>query len=211
MCSARLCHDCGGYGMFLEGERVTLRLLVEFELDWASDSLRPLCCLLRREVKNAPYRLCLEWTLRLEGCSCWLSECGPNRECIFVRGPNWECTFLHVLRREYTLSRWPSRECTPLERSVRDWSSGCFGTPCQGYVASRCAARTDSSRSSVMQGCLSILWLVETSVVRHLDWKSLEGICLLKQWKCGRLQTRDLNWEMSNLHKSVVKMLPARW
>ena len=86
-----------------------------------------------------------------------------------------------------------------------------FWTPRPGHVGSRCAARVDSPRFSVVQERSSTLRLVETSVVRHLDWKNLEEMCLLEQWKGGRLRARDLSWEMSNLQRNMVRMPLARW
>ncbi|KAM1687760.1 hypothetical protein COP1_035452 [Malus domestica] len=79
-----------------------------------------------------------------------------------------------------------------------------FGTPCLGHVASWCAARVGSPKSSAVQG-------LETNIVRHLDWKSLEGMCLLGQWNGGKLRARGLSWEMSNPRKNVVRMPLARW
>ena len=130
MCSASLCRGCGACCSFLAGEGILRRLLVELELDWVTASLCPSCCLLRCEADDAPCGPSHEWALRLEGCPCWLSECGPNRECMLVRGPSRECTLLRALRREYTKSQGPNREYTLPKRSVLGWSSGCLSGCC---------------------------------------------------------------------------------
>lgn len=115
---------------------------------------------------------------------------GFNRECTFTCGPNWECMHLCALRRESALSGGPKQYCTLPDRSVCGWLMGyllrrrlplsCFRTLRLGHAAFQCAVRVDSPRSFDARGCLSTSGPVRTSVVHHLEWKSLDGMRLLE-------------------------------
>ncbi|KAM1972734.1 hypothetical protein ACFX16_019522 [Malus domestica] len=65
---------------------------------------------------------------------------------MLVCGPSRDCTLLHALRREYTLSRGPNRECILPEHSVRGWSSGCLPGRCwRGSLSALVLLRNISS------------------------------------------------------------------
>ena len=102
----------------LAGEGSLRGLPVELEADRVAAHLRASCGILRGDVEYVPCGPRREWTLCLEGCSRGSSTCGPNLDRMLTRGPNRECMVLLALRRESTLSRWPSRDCTPPDCSV---------------------------------------------------------------------------------------------
>ena len=101
---------------------------MELEADRVAARPRASCGILRGDVEYVPCGPRREWTLCLEGCSRGSSTCGPNLDRILTLGPNRECKLLIALRRESTLSRGPSRDCTPPDCSV--YLIGCLPGCC---------------------------------------------------------------------------------